>query len=77
MEFQRWWVLKSKTFDQESIYSKESIKNPIPVINDGSSIIGHNLKNKVVQKLKLENNVSAYDLLNSTTELMHNTHKGQ
>ena len=77
MEFQRWWVLKSKTFDQESIYSKESIKNPIPVINDGSSIIGHNLKNKVVQKLKLENNVSAYDLLNSTTELMQNTHKDQ
>ena len=39
MEFQRWWVLKSKTFGQ--VFQK----------------LGIILENRVVQKLKLENNV--------------------
>ena len=36
VEFQRWWVLKSKIFGQESTYSKEFFwKNPL--MNYGSS----------------------------------------
>ena len=49
VEFQRWWVLKSKMFGQESTYSKEkNVKN---------SVDGHDFSNKVVQKLTLEKNV--------------------
>ena len=35
VEFQRWWVLKSKIFGQESTYSKDFFLNPL--MNYGSS----------------------------------------
>ena len=40
VEFQRWWVLTSKNFDQESKYFKEKVLK-IPAMNDRSSKIGH------------------------------------
>ena len=43
VEFQRWWVLKSKIFGQESTYLKKEKKSIA--------------ENKLVQKLKLENTV--------------------
>ena len=57
VEFLRWWVLKSKTFGQKSIYSKENHctlriwKAPV------HQKLGMILENKVVQKLKLAKNV--------------------
>ena len=58
VEFLRWWVLKSKTFGQKSIYSKENIVHILriqgaPVGQKLGMILGKN----VVQILKLEKNV--------------------
>ena len=52
MDFQRWWVLKSKIVDQEPIYSKDFFLNLS--MNVSLSKIGHDFSNKVVQKLTLE-----------------------
>jgi hypothetical protein len=55
VDFQRWWVLKSKTVGQESIYSKDFFFNLS--MNVSLSKIGHDFSNKVVQKLPEEKNV--------------------
>ena len=52
VDFQRWWVLKSKIVGQESIYSKGFFLNLS--MNVSLSKIGHDFKNKVVQKLTEE-----------------------
>ena len=49
VEFQRWWVLKSKIFGQESTSLKEKNLS----MNVSSSKTGHDFSNKVVQKLTL------------------------
>ena len=57
VEFQRWWVLKSKIFGQESKYSLGLKKKKIiggMSVHQKLEII---LENKVVQKLLLEKNV--------------------
>ena len=58
MEFQKWWVLKSNTFGQKSIYVLKGnhcilglLEAPI------CQTLGMILENKVVQKFKLETNV--------------------
>ena len=51
MDFQRWWVLKSKIFGQESTCLKEFF------LKDSIDELGMILENEVVQKLKLEKNV--------------------
>jgi len=54
LEFQRWWVLKGKIFGQESTCLKEFfLKNSVEFRQKLAMI----LENKVVQKLKQENNV--------------------
>jgi hypothetical protein len=55
VEFQRWWVLKSKIFGQESTSLKDK-KHQNPSMNVSSSKTGHDFSNKVVQKLTLEKN---------------------
>ena len=55
MEFQRWWVLKSKIFDQES--TKEKIFKKFYKEMSVHQKLGTILENKVVEKLNLENNV--------------------
>ena len=52
VEFQRWWVLKSKIFGPESKYLKDFFLNLS--MNVSLSKIGHDFSNKVVQKLMLE-----------------------
>ena len=57
MEFQRWWVLKSNIFGQESTYHKgKKLKEFL----QGMSVrqkLGVILESKVVQKLSLEKKV--------------------
>ena len=61
MEFQRWWVLKSKIFGQESTFLKEKkFKNSVDTVCQKLGMI---LENKMVQKLKLETNVLIKNVL--------------
>ena len=53
VEFQRWWVLRSKNFGQESTYTREK---KLPK-NVSLSKIGHHFSNEVVQKLTEEKTV--------------------
>ena len=57
VEFQRWWVLKSKPLDQESTYHQEKIFKKILRVMTVCQELGAILESKVVQKLSLENNV--------------------
>ena len=58
MEIQRWWVLKSKIFGQESTFLKEKkFKNSVDTVCQKLGMI---LENKMVQKLKLETNAFFY-----------------
>jgi hypothetical protein len=57
VEFQRWWVLKSKIFGQESTYYQGKLKKNFLQGMSVRQKLGIILENKVVQKLSLENNV--------------------
>ena len=63
VEFQLWWVLKSKIFAQKSTYSSilSILKGNHCILRiQGAPVrqkLGMILENKVVQKLKLEKNV--------------------
>ena len=45
MEFPRWWVLKSKKFDQKSTYSKEIIVHTLRYSSRVSNIESDNSQN--------------------------------
>jgi hypothetical protein len=57
--YKRWWVLKSKIFDKESTYSKKTLGKKKKSVDESQFVkkLGIISENKVVQKLKLENNV--------------------
>ena len=58
LEFQRSWVLNSRMFGQTSTEnSKENKLYFVNALNDSSSKIGNDFRNKVCQKLILTKNV--------------------
>ena len=57
LEFQRWWVLKSKVFGQESTCHQEKIFKKFLRVMTVCQKLGVILESKVVQKLSLEKKV--------------------
>ena len=57
VEFQRWWVLKSKLFGQESTCHQGKIFKKFLQVMTVCQILGIILESKVVQKLSLEKKV--------------------
>ena len=57
LEFQRWWVLKSKVFGQESTCHQGKIFKKFLQVMTVCQKLGVILESKVVQKLSLEKKV--------------------
>ena len=57
MEFQRWWVLKSKLFGQESTCHQGKIFKKFLRVMTVCQKLGVILESKVVQKLSLEKKI--------------------